>query len=178
VSISRNLSLVTNSSTNSAFVYRTPLTNFPSSALASVLATDTIALASAQNAAQALGEFFQELLSHNQWKTTDTLTIRFAASYSFDLATSQGVESTVPRLDADVPILLVPAYDFIPSSDDDWTNPASFVMQIENALDTWNARHAPLPPHGSYLFDLTIYAAQGQSRPLIRAQSLQYALQA
>jgi hypothetical protein len=51
-------------------------------------------------------------------------------------------------------------------------------MQIENALDTWNARHAPLPPHGSYLFDLTIYAAQGQSRPLIRAQSLQYALQA
>jgi LysM repeat protein len=177
VSISRNLSLVS-SPTNTAFVYCTPLTNFPSIAMASVLATDTIALAAAQNAGQALGEFFQELLSHNQWQKTDTLTIRFAASYSFDLATSHAAGSKLSSLDAGVPILLVPTYDFNPSSDGDWTNPASFVAQIENALDAWTTQHAPLPPHGSYLFDLTIYAAQGESRPLIRAQSLQYALQA
>lgn len=177
VSISRNLSLIAGSPTNNAFVYCTPLTNFSTTALATVIATDTIPLAPEASAAKALSDFFQQLLSHDQWQKTVTLTVRFAARYSFDVARSAGGRLDLTNLGAEVPILLVPSCDFNPATDGDWTNPASFVAQIENALDAWAGQHAPLPPHGAYLFDLTIYAVQGTSRPLIRAQNLQYELQ-
>jgi LysM repeat protein len=187
VSITRNLSLLSDSSilTNPKFVYQTPLTNFTSNATPSVFADQPMLIGSAPTAiAEALGTFLQTLLTseNNQWQDGDTLTVRFSAGYSYALATSTEGESTLPVLNALVPILLVPSFSFNPTLDWQWpdyngqANANTFVTQVQAAIDFWQSNNTPSENSGSYLFSLTIYASQGQLQPLIQATSLQYDL--
>jgi LysM repeat protein len=181
VAITRNLSLVEGTPTNTAFVYRTPLVNFTSSAIPSVFAGTPIALSGApMPVGQALGTFLETLFtSHNQWQPTDTLTIRFAAAYSYALASTPGGNGgALQTLDTLVPITLVPSYDFNPSTDWNWNDENSFVSRIQAVVDAWQAANNPVETNGSYLFDLTVIASGGQLQPLVQATSLQYALEA
>ncbi len=180
VAITRNLSLVQGTPTNPAFVYRTPLVNFTSSAIPSVFADAPIALAGApMPIGQALGTFLQEMFtSHNQWQPDTTLTIRFAAAYSYALASTPGDNGgSSQNLDTLVPIVLVPSFDFNPNTDWNWNDETSFVSRMQAVVEMWQTANNPVTTNGSYLFDLTVFASQGQLQPLVRATSLRYALQ-
>lgn len=174
VEITRNLNLVA-APTNPVFVYRTPLVNFASAAVPLVNAANTLPLGSG-GVGQSLGEFLKQLFSGQ----TSDLTIRLAAAYAYPLAQSTLAESTLTALSPLVPITLIPAFDFNVASDWDWTQGDSFVSQVQAVLDAWRTQpqHDPLPPGGSYLFDLTVYAGDTQVQPLIHASSLQYQLDA
>ncbi|HYN84641.1 MAG TPA: LysM peptidoglycan-binding domain-containing protein [Pyrinomonadaceae bacterium] len=182
VSISRNLSLIAGQPTNGEFVYQTPLTSFTANAVPSVFADAEIIIGSPPTSVgAALGAFLQSLLtSQNLWTTSaDTLTVRLAAGYSYALATSPSNASGLPELNAVVPILLVPSQSFDPLSDWQYApNSSTFVSQIEAAILFWQSNNQPSQNRGSYVFDLTIYASQGQLQPLIHATNLQYKLSA
>lgn len=180
VAITRNLSLIQGTPTNPAFVYRTPLVNFTSSAIPSIFAGRPIALAGAPKPiGQSLGTFLKDLFtSHNQWQPDVTLTIRFAAAYSYALASTPGDNGAPSQnLDTLVPIALVPSYDFNPNTDWDWNDETSFVSRMQGVVDAWQAANTPVTTNGSYFFDLTVFASQGQLQPLVQATSLQYGLQ-
>ena len=85
-------------------------------------------------------------------------------------------DGAVTDLGALVPILLVPSCDFDPTSDWNAGNTASFVSQVQAIIASWQQINQPVTAGGSFVFDLTIYAAQGQMQPLIQATSLQYDL--
>jgi LysM repeat protein len=173
VAIARNLALVSGAATNTAFVYRTPYTSFTSIAVPSVTADSDIPIGSGDptKIAAPLGTFLQQMFSQNTWQASDTLTIRFGAAYSYALA-GTGTNS----LPTYVPILLVPSFDFHPASDWDAGNPNSFVSQLQQVVTTWYNNNLPSQAGGSYVFDLTIYANQGQLQPLIHATRLLYSL--
>ncbi|HEX8219977.1 MAG TPA: LysM peptidoglycan-binding domain-containing protein [Chloroflexia bacterium] len=173
VAIARNLALVSGTPTNTAFVYRTPYTSFTSIAVPSVIADSDISLGSGDptQIAAPLGTFLKAMFSQNTWQTTDTLSIRFGAAYSYNLA-GTGTNS----LPTSVPILLVPSFDFHPATDWDPGNANSFVSQLQQVIATWYGNNLPSTTGGSYVFDLTIYAGQGQLQPLIHATRLLYSL--
>lgn len=170
VEITRNLNLVA-APTNPVFVYRTPLVNFASAAVPLVNAANTLPLASG-GVGQALGEFLKQLFS----RQSGTLTIRLAAAYAYPLAQSTSSESTLAALSPLVPITLIPAFDFNPTSDWDWTQDGSFVSQVQSIVSNWQQQRQPLPPGGWVFFDLTVYAGSTQVQPLIHAARLQYQL--
>jgi LysM repeat protein len=171
VSIARNLSLVEKRATVPAFVYRTAPTSFPRPVEAANYAGAPIAIgASPTPVAQALGGFLQALMPTTM---QGTVGIRFAAVYDFDLAQSQNGNGSA--LDAAVPILLVPWYDFNPAVDSDPGNPNSFVSQVQEAVLDWGKQNSPAGTHASYQFELIIYASDGL-HPLIEAARLEYAL--
>jgi LysM repeat protein len=173
VAIARNLALVSGIATNSVFVYRTPYTSFTSIAVPSVTADSDIPIGAGdpKQIAAPLGKFLQQMFSQNSWQSTDTLTIRFGAAYSYALA-GTGTNS----LPTYVPILLVPSFDFHPASDWDPGNPNSFVSQLQQVVAKWYSDNLPSRVGGSYVFDLTIYASQGHLQPLINATRLLYSL--
>jgi LysM repeat protein len=179
VSILRNLELVYLKTTNPAFVYRTPVTSFTSSAIPTVTAPqqDAIAIGSGSSptgVAEALGKFLEQLLtSQNSWAPTDTLNMRFAGGYSYPVATTAG-ETLSPV----VPIFLVASVDFNPTSDWDWTNPNSFVSQAQAVVtDWWQTSHLPPSvPSAAIVFDMTVYGGTASPQPLIHAATLSYSL--
>jgi LysM repeat protein len=176
VSIWRNLELIAGKTTNDAFVYRTPVTSFTSSAIPSVAAgaADAIPIGSSPTGvAEALGTFLKELLTtQNTWADGDTLTMRFGGGYSYALA-GDGPDSLAPV----VPIFLVAAVDFDPQTDWDWTNAQSFVSQVQAVVTDWQTQRTPAPRESaSIVFDMTILGGPQQSQPLIHAASLSYEL--
>jgi len=174
--VTRNQALVAGFTTNNAFVYRTPLTRFTSSAMPLVTADSPITIGAAPTpVAQALGEFLQQLFTtHNSWSPDDTIYVRVGAGYTYPIAGGPG-DTDDTGLDVVVPVLLVPGVDFNPTTDWDWTRPDSIVRQIQAAIDGWRADQS-LPPGGSYTFDLTVYAEAGLLQPLIQVKSLRYSL--
>jgi LysM repeat protein len=177
VAIARNLSLLGESiPTNPAFVYRTPLTVFPNSVLPSVTGATPIVLGAAPTPVRdALAAFFQGLFSSSSWTEGSTVQIRFGASFSFSLAeTSTTREPVSSQLTSQVPILLVPLFEFDPTSD--VYGPESFVGQIDTALAAWVTAYTPPLGRGSFVFDLTVYASQDENRALMRASNLEYSL--
>jgi LysM repeat protein len=170
VEITRNLNLVAEP-TNPVFVYRTPLVNFASAAVPLVNAANTLPLASG-GVGQALGEFLKQLFDGQ----SSDLTVRLAAAYAYPLAQSTSNESTLAALSPLVPITLIPAFDFNPTSDWDWTQDGSFVSQVQAVVSNWQQQRQPLPPGGWVFFDLTVYAGDTQVQPLIHAARLQYQL--
>jgi LysM repeat protein len=184
VSITRNLVLVRDRSTgqaistNSAFIYQTPLTKFTSNAIASNYAGNDMTIGYPPNTiAKSLGDFFNALLnSENTWSSGDTINIRFSAAYSYALATSDGGGSGA--LAALVPIMLVPSYSFDPTTDYKTDISTSFVNQVEAVITEWQKISQPSTTNGAYQFDLIVYASQGQLQPLIQATGLQYLLAA
>ena len=166
VSIWRNVSLIDGETTNPAFVYQTPITQFTSNAVPSVSAVDPIAI-TGTGVADALGTFLQELLVvPGGWKADDTLSIRLAGGYSYAVA---------PGLDVLVPIFLIPSYDFHPASDYK-VAPGSFVSTVQENVADWQKNHSPSETNASYRFDLTVYSSTGALQSLIHAASLSYAL--
>ncbi|MEZ4783418.1 MAG: LysM peptidoglycan-binding domain-containing protein [Candidatus Kapaibacterium sp.] len=181
VLITRNLSLIPNVATNPAFIYQTPLTNFTSVAIPAVFAGNAISLGSGDvtGIASALGTFLETLFaSLSNVSASETVTIRFGTSYSFALATTlaDGEEETSETLNTLVPIALIPTFDFNPTTDWNTSVEGSFVNQIQAIVSEWQKINTPSPDGGSYMFDLTIYASQGQLQPLIQVTSLQYGL--
>lgn len=170
VSIARNLSLIHGKTTNPAFIYRTPLTRFTSSAMPSVLAAAPIAIGAAPTTgvAESLGTFLKALLtSQNNWQPGDTVSIRLSAGYAYSVAGA---------LDVVVPMVLVPAFNFNPTADWDSTVGTSFVSQVASAIAAWKPAASLTAPDASYRFEVTIYADRGLLQPLIRATSLRYML--
>ena len=179
VAITRNLSLIEGVATNPAFIYQTPLVNFTSRAIPSVFAGEDISIGSGAvtGIAAAFGAFLETLLtSRNQWTAGELLTVRLSAAYSYALAASAAGASSMTELSTLVPILLVPSCDFDPTSDWNAANASSFVSQVQAVIVNWQRANQPVTVGGSFVFDLTIYAAQGQMQPLIQATSLQYNL--
>lgn len=181
VSIARNLVLVPNTTTNTAFVYQTPMANFPGVAIPSVEAVAPIPIGSAPTGiAVALGAFFDTVLTPAlSWLAGGTIQIRLAGAYTYELA--GGGTGDIAQLTASVPIVLVPSYEFDPPSDWDATNAGSFVSQVETYIVAWQKANVPTETGGSYTFDLTVYASpnlQGLLQPLIRAMQLTYSLTA
>ncbi|MFL6137132.1 MAG: LysM peptidoglycan-binding domain-containing protein [Frankiaceae bacterium] len=178
VAIVRNLSLVTGTPTNPAFVYQTPLTNFTSVATASVTGTTPITIGSrdpsgpslAEQVAIALGDFLHDLLwARDTWQPADRLPARLAAGYSYPVAT--GTDDTT--LDALVPVLLAPSVDLDPSTD---CGPAegTFVRAVADQVQTWY--DSAQPPAGYLQFDVVLYASLGTLQPLVEATALRFSL--
>ncbi len=179
VAITRNQSLIEGVPTNPAFVYQTPISNFTSLAIPSVFAESNISIGSGavSGLAAALGGFLETLLTaRNQWTAGQLLSVRLSAAYSYALAASAAGSSSLTELGALVPILLVPSCDFDPTSDWNAANTTSFVSQVQAVIADWQRLNQPVTAGGSFVFNLTIYAAQGQMQPLIQATSLQYDL--
>ena len=181
VLITRNLSLIPNVATNPAFIYQTPLTNFTSVAIPAVFAGSPLSIGNGEvtGIAAALGTFLQTVFaSLSGVSEGETVTVRFGAAYSFALAmtTAEGEEDATEMLNTLVPIALIPTFDFDPATD--W-NPAvqgSFVNQVQSVVSEWQKANDPSSDGGSYMFDLTVYASQGQLQPLMQVTSLQYGL--
>ncbi|HET6208966.1 MAG TPA: hypothetical protein VFD94_01210 [Jatrophihabitans sp.] len=173
VSISRNLELVQRSTTNPAFVYRTPVTSFTASAVPAITGVQPIAIgASPTPVGQALGEFLKQLFtSANSWSAGDTVTLRFTGGFSYAIAAT-GTDTLGPV----VPIFLVASVDFDPAADWDWTSGQSFVAQIQAVVDNWVSVQAPVTDNAMLLFGLTVYASGGQLQSLIRDVALSYTL--
>jgi hypothetical protein len=176
VSIWRNLELVPDRTTNGAFVYRTPVTVFPSSALPSIVSSpeDPIAIGASPTAiGEALGRFLQDLVTaQNTWAAGETLSMRLTGGYSYAV-TSSGSQMLGPV----VPIFLVASVDFDPLTDWDWSRPESFVSQVAAVVDDWIATRQPgARDRAAILFDLTVYAGGEQAQPLIHAAALRYGL--
>lgn len=173
VSISRNLELVQGSTTNPAFVYRTPVTSFTASAVPAISGSQPIAIgANPTPVGQALGEFLKVLFtSANSWTAGDTVTIRFTGGYSYAIAAT-GPDTLGPV----VPIFLVASVDFNPLADWDWTSPSSFVSQVQAVVDNWISTQAPVTDNAALQFGLTVYASGGQLQSLIRDVALSYQL--
>ena len=171
-SVIRNQALVPGFATNPAFVYRTPLTRFTSSAMPRVVADRPIQLGGAPTpVAQVLGEFLQQFFTAKDvWLPNDTIYLRLGAGYTYPIAKPGST-----GLDVVVPVLLVPGVDFNPTTDCDWNEPNSFVSQVQAAIEGWRAGQT-LPPGGAYTFDLTVYAEAGLLQPLIEVRSLRYTL--
>ena len=179
VAIVRNLSLVSGTATNPAFVYQTPMVNFTSAANASVTSATAIPIGSedvtgaplADQVATALGGFLHQLLwGRDSWQAADRLPVRLAVGYSYPVATGSDTS-----LDSLVPILLVPSVDFDPSTDCQ-PLPGSFVRSVGEAVQAWY--DAAQPPAGFLQFDVTIYASLGTLQPLVSASQVRFTLAA
>ena len=167
VSIWRNVSLIDGVTTNAAFVYQTPITQFSSNAVPSVSASDPLPI-TGTGVAEALGTFLHELLVvPGGWSPGETLSIRLGGGYSYAIAAGLYVL---------VPIFLIPAADFDPTTD--WqVSAGTFVTGVQDTVTTWQHDNAPLSTaNASIRFDLTVYSSTGALQSLIHASALAYAL--
>lgn len=171
--ISRNANLIQGATINSAFVYRTPLSMFPTKITPYVQENSALALPGA-SLADALAAFFTRLLSAQAVvQPQSSRNLRISASY---VQAIDGVsDPTRTPLTFTVPLLLLPLYPFAVSTDSgDFCE--SLAATVRAAADNAGI---PAVSAGLYRFDVVVYnmlteASQGAPQPLLEASQLHF----
>jgi LysM repeat protein len=194
VSITRNADLVQTAQTNTDFIYQTPLTYFSSVMIPFIYGSVDIDIKNSPTIglAQALGQFFQTLLSCNpDLPAGTTRNIRVACNYGYQLAapTTQGLSErrALPGLRADgnsnplvsfMPVILIPSYPFDLSKSYNWQDPNSFVSRLADAVATWQDNNQPSTTNGAFFFDISLFSTLDPSslQPLLEAPFVRYVL--
>ena len=177
MSVTRNANLLPNRTTDSAFVYQTPLVALPGTTTPSSVVADKVELQAYAPAnsdlAAALGGFFDVVFAA-QIASSPTTARRIAieATYAYAISPDNPVAVRFP-------LALVPQADYAVKADGDPTNPASFVARFAAFVQA-QATAAGVPAQtGAFAFRFTVFstlAGDTGLRPILRFDDLEYDL--